>query len=82
MDVIRVRTCGVITAFTGRTRTVTPLGAALEVVLAEAVLAERDDSTEITAETGVSKGVKAINPTPPPRQIEAAGQRSEQSGRR
>ena len=45
MEVIRVGTRGVITDFTERTRTVTRLGAAMEVVLAGAALAERDYRT-------------------------------------
>ena len=40
METIRVETHKVITAFTSRTHTFTRLGAALEVVLSEAALAE------------------------------------------
>ena len=79
-EVRRVGTSGVIKDFTGRTRTVTPPGAALEVVLEGAPLAERDVRMEIMAETGVHEVVKVIIP-PPPYQYGQRHQIGDQSNR-
>ena len=62
---IRVGTHGVITSFTGRTRTVTLPGAALGAVLIGVDPAERDDMKGIMVETGVREGVEGTTPTPP-----------------
>ena len=79
----RVGTRGLITDFMSRTRTVTPQEAVLEAVLPVVSPVERDISTVITEETGVRKGVKGYNRTPPPpRWIYTAGWRTEQLGRR
>ena len=50
--------------FTGRNCTVTPPGVAIEVVLTRDAVVEKDDRTEITAETGVLEGIKGKIPTP------------------
>ena len=65
MQVIPVGTRGAITAFMGKTRTVTSLGVELEAVLTGAPPAERDGMTEITAEMGVCEEVIGTTPNPP-----------------
>ena len=77
----RVGTRGVITAFKVTTRTFTPLGAVLEVVLVGADLAERVSRKEITEETWVRKEKRVQPQPPPPRQTEAVRRWKEQPRR-
>ena len=64
-EVSRVGNRGVIMNLTGRTRTFTPLGAALGEVSLGADPAKRDVMTKKKAETGVREGVKATLPPTP-----------------
>ena len=58
----KVGTRGMITTFIVRTRTVTPPGIVLELVLEGAAPANQVRRMNITEETGVRKGTKSTTP--------------------
>ena len=72
-EAIKVGTCGVIAAFMGRNRMVTPPGTALKVVVEGAPPIERVNRAEIMEKTEVCEGDKGTNPTFPTKTDKGSG---------
>ena len=80
----KVETRGVITAFTGRTRTVTHPGTALVVVLQGAAHAERVGKTDINGGNGGTRGGQGYNTNHPNQDVQiqqGGGQNNQEGGR-